>query len=179
MLLAPRIAFTQQLPCDEELAIDISEGQLLPDSSMDFDGVRYSPRDYGVRNGTTFGCLCGLRTCLRKCCPLGQYLFDKVCVESARTFSSVGVSDDSHLIAGYSIISGNSCHGKPRLLLDPREENQRFHLKEDGRLEVPSHREEYGLLDFCVDYIQEEDVAKALVCAVDGHSAAQYYWIGT
>lgn len=170
----PQFVLSGELPCDERTAIDISDGQVLSDHSVNFDGLRYSPRDYGVRNDTMFGCVCNLRSCIRKCCPSGQFLYNRSCEANNKTFGSVGGS----LISGYSIINGNECLKKSRLLLDPREEHQVFHLRPDGGLEVPSHKDSYGYLDYCVDYIQEEDVVKALVC-VEDPSAAQYYWIGT
>lgn len=177
VVLVPQLVSSGDPPCDERAAIDISDGQVLSDDSVNFDGLRYSPRDYGVRNGSKLGCVCNLRTCLRKCCPPGLFLYNKSCEEGNKTFDSVGGSS----ISGYSIISGNTCRKKSRLLLDPRNDNQVFYLRPDGGLDVPSHRDSYGVLEYCVDYVQEEDVVKALVCVEDvqGASAAQYYWIGT
>lgn len=76
--------------CTNRTAIDITDGQVFHDGTITKDGVRFPPKHTFKQKsieGTvkTFGCLCEVATCFRKCCPLGSVINSTTyrCIESA------------------------------------------------------------------------------------------------
>lgn len=78
---------SSDLPCDYLDSSNITDGTLLSNKSIIFDGVEfpedhYAKIDYFISHGIKHitidpyirGCLCKLKSCLRFCCPRGAYL---------------------------------------------------------------------------------------------------------
>lgn len=81
-----------KLPCDYLDSINITDGKLQPDSSIIYNGMKFSKDqyfdvNYVLRNGTKDhvsvqtpyrrGCLCNRKPCVRLCCPAGVF-YDNV-----------------------------------------------------------------------------------------------------
>lgn len=73
------------LPCKFEDSINITGGTILSDTSILFDGIKYSKENFGTFystvnrtkinvNASLRGCPCNIKPCLRLCCPLGSFV---------------------------------------------------------------------------------------------------------
>ncbi|CAB3227203.1 unnamed protein product [Arctia plantaginis] len=71
-------------PCNDIDSVYITKGKTLKDGSIE-DGVVFPPKyvysKYVDGEWKTLGCLCKLKNCFRKCCPLGFVMHYKNCVE--------------------------------------------------------------------------------------------------
>jgi hypothetical protein len=71
--------------CSFNTGVDISDGTVFKDNSIFKDGVRFPPKYVYKRNVSgeirTFGCICKLKNCFRKCCPLNYVMYNKNCTE--------------------------------------------------------------------------------------------------
>uniref|UniRef100_A0A1Q3FLM5 Putative g-protein coupled receptor mth2 n=1 Tax=Culex tarsalis TaxID=7177 RepID=A0A1Q3FLM5_CULTA len=90
----------QQLPCEFRDSVNISGGTVDAQGNIHHDGITYEPRNYalisydyeGFDNRVEVpvayprGCICRLRSCVRLCCPAGQWLASdgntSACVDS-------------------------------------------------------------------------------------------------
>lgn len=66
-------------PCNFYMSVNIDEGTKLEDGSIITDGLMYPPNLYFEYKGMDEvvqmrGCICELKPCYRKCCPLGEIL---------------------------------------------------------------------------------------------------------
>lgn len=70
-------------PCLEQESVDITNGTRLKDGFIQYGEDIFPPKYVfsTFENGQTktFGCLCKLRKCFRKCCPLGSLFYNKTC----------------------------------------------------------------------------------------------------
>ncbi|CAH2237395.1 jg11251 [Pararge aegeria aegeria] len=62
--------------CDDWKSVDLSDAKLIHDGTFVKNGTRFPP-DYVYSKNVSgvpkhFGCLCDLKKCFRKCCPLGE-----------------------------------------------------------------------------------------------------------
>lgn len=77
----------KELPCDFLDSSNITAGTLFPNKCIVFDGIEfpedhYAEINYIMKHGNRLftedpyirGCLCKLKSCIRLCCPEGQYL---------------------------------------------------------------------------------------------------------
>lgn len=74
-------------PCNSLLSVDITSGTKLPNGAIKHNGLIYSSKQYfsltdDVNEEHTRGCICSVKTCMRKCCPLDYRLENNVCVPS-------------------------------------------------------------------------------------------------
>lgn len=78
---------TNELPCEFEDSINITDGSIQPDGSILNDGTKYTKQQiYTVNyrmdnnnkrikaNAHLRGCPCMVKPCLRLCCPLGSFV---------------------------------------------------------------------------------------------------------
>lgn len=76
-------------PCVNKLSVDLTGGQSFSDKSILKDGTTF-PSEYVFNRNVSgeirqFGCLCELRKCLRKCCPLDMVQFNTSCTDIPET----------------------------------------------------------------------------------------------
>ncbi|KAK5639903.1 hypothetical protein RI129_010714 [Pyrocoelia pectoralis] len=145
--------------CDFDPDIDLSDRRL--DDVAVKNGILYTGKDL---NNVKGGCFCDMNVCVRKCCPLGQYMSNRTCLASNNSF--IIPEEKRPDLSGYQMIFGNECqHQKRRTLLDPVwTSEQDFVIMANGKLRTPFDGVVYKLRDYCVDYIEELDGIKALVC---------------
>lgn len=65
-------------PCSDTATVELTNAQMFHDGTIFKDGVTYTRENVFAKNvsGTvkTFGCLCNVKRCFRKCCPIGSVL---------------------------------------------------------------------------------------------------------
>lgn len=159
-------SYGQNLPCNLNFGVDLSDGKDFRNGSIAKDGIVYDEDNIVIDQGVKVGCICNLKNCIRKCCPIGEYLNNKTCELTDSKFvipDTVGPSVES-----FHVVSGENCpHNETRSLLH-RELPGRlgeFVLTKNGRLYLPQDGEYYNQMNYCLDYINE-DVVKALICTV-------------
>lgn len=156
-------------PCDVTVSVDISDGERNEvDESITKDGVTYPKEQYFEYEGKTLGCLCNLRSCIKKCCPMGKYMSsDKECIETQEDFTQDLTKITSADVNTYSIINV-PCNSRS-FILNPLAENEKIVIDDKGVLvwgEPVEEEEEFE--SYCVDYIEDTDDVKVLVCNVEG-----------
>lgn len=168
--------FTDEYPCDVTVSVDISDGVLNQlDQSISKDGVTYPQEQYFEYDGKVMGCFCNLKPCIKKCCPEGQYMTsDKKCAETVKDFREDLVKLTSNDLTTYSIINV-PCNGRS-LILNPQEEDEKLVIDEKGFLvwgeAVTENDDEVDKEEsYCVDYIEDTDDVKILMCNLDGVEA--------
>lgn len=80
------------VPCSFRESINITAGYRDSDDAILFEGLMYTANDYGVYNYEFIndtirqpvrphlrGCICRLRSCVRTCCPRGQFYNESMC----------------------------------------------------------------------------------------------------
>ncbi|RVE50936.1 hypothetical protein evm_004503 [Chilo suppressalis] len=72
-------------PCSINTGIDLSDAELSADNSFVKFGVRFPPKYVFQRNISgevrPFGCICELKKCFHKCCPLNTVMYNKSCTQ--------------------------------------------------------------------------------------------------
>lgn len=104
------------------------------------------------------GDLCEMTSCLRKCCPGGQFLSNRTCqkTENQLDFSGLGVELDAPIQDG--VVKCDE--SQSRFLLDGTDG---FYI-EDNNLVWPLLNLTTSYVFYCVDMIDDFDAAKALLC---------------
>lgn len=120
--------------------------------------------------------LCGVATCLRKCCPRGQFLRNKTCetmtMEASFNFSVMGVDETARIQDGIVECSGE---GQSRFMLDETDE---FYV-EGNSLVWPFLNLTVSYSYYCVDMIDDLSTPKALICyGAPGEEDKMFYCSG-
>lgn len=121
-------------PCTFYMGVNITGGILLGDGSMVHDGLVYPPKlHYDHGNGSDVhrrGCICSVKPCFRKCCPLGLTIKNKACVPSDDPLvlnfkppihSMDKVLDDLNATEHFGLVYGNPCVGGHRYVMNPHD----------------------------------------------------------
>ncbi|KAB0792083.1 hypothetical protein PPYR_14044 [Photinus pyralis] len=150
--------------CDFDSDVELGDRLGIDDEVVVKNGILYAAKDVQNTEGLKRGCFCDINVCVRKCCPMGQYMLNRTCVLSGKPF--VIPNEMRPGLSGYQLVFGNECkHDKRRSLLDPVFEEDYFTITTTGRLRTPFDGAVYKLRDYCVDYIEQFDRIQALVCA--------------
>ncbi|XP_049873703.1 G-protein coupled receptor Mth2-like isoform X2 [Pectinophora gossypiella] len=180
------LSFTSGQPCDEKTSVDLTGGQTFSDGTIVYDGVTY-PKDYVfLRNVSgefrTFGCLCELKKCFRKCCPLGSVMkiSERGCVESKKDDILLNKGLDTYFLNAFKKTSSLEQSGLSLVIGKPDyvylEDDGKWYVQQDGNLyiELPMSIPPWtvrGPDKYCIDtfvYEDEEGNTKtqldALVC---------------
>lgn len=156
-----KIAATQQnYSCKYDYSLDISDGVNISNVIIKSD-IRYTPEKYDINEDKTTGCVCDIMTCLKKCCAEEQYMADKdQCNSTQANFSSALVD----IVPRNYFIINKPCTGEHEtILLDPASNiEDAFQINVNGVLVMKDTGEMYE--DYCVDFIEETDIVRALIC---------------
>lgn len=76
IIFFPGIAFGF---CSKSLSIDISDGVLENNTVINKHNIRFRVDNYYEENGLTFGCICEIKTCVRKCCGENEAKLETGC----------------------------------------------------------------------------------------------------
>ncbi|XP_060803116.1 probable G-protein coupled receptor Mth-like 3 isoform X2 [Amyelois transitella] len=175
-------------PCKDSLTVDISNGTFFRDGSVFDNGVSY-PRSLVFEKELdgekrALGCVCELKPCLRKCCPLGSVVYQKKCLEDPDfdiiLNSGLNVSFMNNYEKTIDVSSGvfgflrTQQNGTP-FYCQVYKERRPWYVQKDGRLyiDLPNKNppwELHGPDKYCVDtFILEQNGVRtskldALVC---------------
>ncbi|XP_031355942.1 G-protein coupled receptor Mth2-like isoform X5 [Photinus pyralis] len=153
LLLLISIFASSVSPCPLPLTVDISNGEHFDNGTIVSGGISYGPNFQMLVDGKVRGCVCDIRRCVRKCCPVGRLMFGTRCQESDISFAPLVYGD--HLLNvtndHFYYIESNEC---PMGLykLEPNEPEDEFFIQEDGRLYVPSQKAFFNPEDYCTDF---------------------------
>ncbi|KAF5288084.1 hypothetical protein FQR65_LT12134 [Abscondita terminalis] len=158
------ISYVESYTCNAEFGIDLSDGEEIDDGVIIKNGILYTSKNYKKVNGVKTGCICDINVCVRKCCPLGQYMTNRTCVDTDKPFVIPQVKRPN--LNRFQFIFGNDCkHKKRRTRLQPAfGVDQDFIITESGKLFTPFDRVTFKLPDYCVDYIEDFEQIEALLC---------------
>lgn len=176
LFLSCGLVFASNYPCDPDVSVDITDGVRTENGIITKDGVAYNPSNYFDYEDRVMGCICNIRSCIRKCCPPGQYIINsnQTCANTDVEFHVNTITSAD--ITTYSIITGK-CNTQS-VLLDPENSTQdSFTITANGSL-LWTDMELISLTEYCVDYIRSTDSVKALIC-VDENTATVHNTIGT
>lgn len=67
----------RKLPCEELFSVDISDGVKLENQSIVINNTVFDPKNYYIHKGKTLGCICNIKSCLRKCCGPDEQSIEK------------------------------------------------------------------------------------------------------
>ena len=174
---------SEPAPCSKSHSIIISNYTLFDNESLlDLDKNILYPPDYfwtdvDKNNNTKIrGCICLLKSCVRKCCPEGRVFLDNNCISSnmsllypfelkyidVDTYDTINDTDaDVHLIYG------NPCKGEAYVLNpSPDFPEDMYYLLNTGILFVPAIRN-HTLDDFCMEAFEEYNQILPLVCITE------------
>lgn len=132
-LLGVTFANKSKNPCTFHMGVNITGGLLLADGSIIHDGLVYPANlHYEHGNGSDVhrrGCICLVKPCFRKCCPLGLTLKNKACVPSSDPLVvnfkppiyDIEKVTTNHLNATdhFGLVYGNPCVDGLRYLMNP------------------------------------------------------------
>ncbi|CAG9786891.1 unnamed protein product [Diatraea saccharalis] len=130
--------------CIINVTKDITGAKLLKDNSFFVDGVLFPKKHVFERNVSgemkTYGCICDLKKCFHKCCPLNQVMYKKICTEMPGMDMIMNGDLSLNYVDSFkrSLDVNNSefalVYGKPCSAVYL--EIQKWYLQEDGNLYV-------------------------------------------
>ncbi|VEN35604.1 unnamed protein product [Callosobruchus maculatus] len=131
------------------------------------DGVRYTPEDYFQENGTTWGCICHVKKCVRKCCESHKKVWNGTkCVQDFRDnfqltfYENVAVVDSASL-SDFEVVFGAECAEDYVHILPDTDSD--IYVQTDGSLYVQSFDYTYDYASYCVDVFEDGEIS-ALLC---------------
>lgn len=115
-------------PCSDVNSVDITDGEVHSGTVLK-DGVLY-PSDFVFAKNVsgevkTFGCLCEVKNCFRKCCPVGTVMRARQCVASTEADQLQNNGIDLHFFNSFKknvrlnssqfvLVDGKPCDGMYR-----------------------------------------------------------------
>lgn len=102
---------------------------------------------------------CEVGPCLRKCCPKGEFLINRLCkkTEIEVDFSAIGVSPEARIHDGVVQCS----ESEARFLL---EKSDNFYINTDNQLVFPHMNLTIAYTHYCVEMIENFTDPQALIC---------------
>lgn len=138
-------------------------------------------------NGSTMGCLCALRPCIRKCCGRGEYIFTgdepnekpnckkhsdpsafdnfTLPVYDAKNTSDFANISQDH----FRILYGDTCVNGKYMLTPWVSEEDKNYLLDDGRVLVDG--DFLDATQYCLEEVQGYDGLQTIVCFPPGEDA--------
>ncbi|CAH0585532.1 unnamed protein product [Chrysodeixis includens] len=169
-------------PCPDNESVDISDVRSLEDGTIVQDGVVFPPNYVYAKNVSgeirRFGCLCKVKNCFRKCCPMGSVFHERICTE----MPDFDVIKNEGLNLHYSSKfrkkvemkdrTFDMLYGKPCAAIYL--EDNTWYVQEDGELyvDIPSNIPPviiYKPDKYCIDtFVNEKNETQlnALICFV-------------
>ncbi|XP_046680950.1 G-protein coupled receptor Mth2-like isoform X3 [Homalodisca vitripennis] len=180
--------------CSVDLSIPL-RGRVQPNGSIVDQGEVFPKGYHFQKNGTTLGCLCALKSCIRKCCPLdetffspnGRSSFDCVKIPSASQFfkfSSVVHNSAVEMVNvtknHFGVLFGDACH-HGKFWLDPSASPaDKTYLMMDGRILLYGRNHEEIYFDaskYCLESVNGSEVIYTFLCVQpveDAQTKAKY-----
>ena len=175
LLFLISIVYAQEdIPCLRQLSVNITDGEKQQDNSIIKDNVVYHTRDYYVEDNATWGCLCNIKRCIRKCC-IADDPDSQVC-NRQNSELSISIFDETHPINDLSVQNFSFVHGKicvkDHVLIQSEPENS-LYMQRNGSLYVKFEEGEntYDLGYYC--FTMTEGTAQAFLCEYVDQAEAQ------
>nr|CAH7736758.1 unnamed protein product [Callosobruchus chinensis] len=151
--------------CKNWERVDISDGARIR-SEIIKDNVRYTPKDYFQENGTTWGCVCHAKKCVRKCCDWHKKVSNGTCVQNFRddfqlTFYENVTAVESTSLSDFEVVFGAVCPEDHVHILPDADSD--IYVQTDGTLYVQSFDYTYDYTSYCVDVFEDGEIS-ALLC---------------
>lgn len=148
------------MPCAFIISVDISDGTVSGDNILK-DNVTYTPTDYFLYNGTTRGCICNFKNCMRKCCPRGQIFINSTCSDH-KYIPHFPVHELSNEIQvrnnHFHVLHGSQCtpEKKNKYMLNPVEyDEERHYLQKNGSIFIESDGMFLQPEDYCMEVFED------------------------
>lgn len=79
--------------CDTKDSVDITNGELLSNGTILSNGILYPPKHVYFNNETlrTYGCVCKVKNCVRKCCSIGSVMYMNATFKSCAYLPDEGI----------------------------------------------------------------------------------------
>ncbi|XP_031355939.1 G-protein coupled receptor Mth2-like isoform X2 [Photinus pyralis] len=164
--------------CFLSLSIDISNGTHNKDGSIVYDGITFPPEVQFRYLGAQRGCVCQVRSCIRKCCGLGYAMINETCQPLNNTseyFYFNVYNGDRRTTVGvdnYYLIMGEICgeRGYYRLVQQTYTEDT-YYIQENGNMYLPYLNDSNGetltpdryCLEVFIDDVMDRNLT-GLVC---------------
>ncbi|XP_072397056.1 G-protein coupled receptor Mth2-like isoform X6 [Diabrotica undecimpunctata] len=105
--------FSDGQPCPMYLAVNITDG-IKENYFIKKDGLNYNVTDYMMVGNEVWGCICNLRTCIRKCCGRNQSLVRNNCEEGPLSDFNLSIFDRMTKISkkkldDFHVVYGQKC----------------------------------------------------------------------
>ncbi|PSN39210.1 hypothetical protein C0J52_22283 [Blattella germanica] len=151
-------------------------------SLLDLDGMIIYPPGYywSDENNSSkiYGCICLLKTCVRKCCAKGE-IMDKrgQCVNKIKLYQPFTLQFMNEKTLGaeslvdYHVLYMKSCPEDKDWLVNPREYTEDSHyLLKNGQLYVPQLMKNFTVEEFCMEVFEDVNSTFPLICPVQSDS---------
>lgn len=158
-----------KFPCPLSLSVDITDG-IETDSHIIKDNIVYPSDLYFTIDNDTFGCICNITKCIRKCCLPNEVYYRSIdeneeitekCIEgnSSNTLLDLIVYKETTRIGpgNLNFVYNKHCdEGSYRLQPDLYPDDN-FTIQENGSIFFESTQSYYSQDMFCVDNFVNED----------------------
>ncbi|XP_062525808.1 G-protein coupled receptor Mth isoform X4 [Bombyx mori] len=183
--------------CDTKDSVDITNGELLSNGTILSNGILYPPKHVYFNNETlrTYGCVCKVKNCVRKCCSIGSVMYMNSTFKSCAYLPDEGIMMNRGFNLHYvnrvkkNVKLNDSdfgyVYGKP--CDDVYLEDKSWFLQEDGKLyiQIPESIPPWLVQtpdEYCIDTFVREDPTTgertssldALICFADKVNNEQY-----
>ncbi|XP_017770682.1 PREDICTED: G-protein coupled receptor Mth2-like isoform X1 [Nicrophorus vespilloides] len=117
-----------------------------------------------TQNGNILGCVCDVKQCIKKCCPLGQSKINDTCQVDGN-FHTISVYDYMEHLHNttdfHVVVKDTNCDGYHL------EEDEIFYIQKHGGLVISSDIEyNHSFHDYCIDYFSSGKI-NAYLCVRD------------
>lgn len=167
LLILNIICLNIKCDCPNILSVQLDDNDPTSDLNKKIYGVDFSANktNYFVENGTTYGCICNLKQCVRKCCGPSEIMRDNACTFKENFVHNYTFHDGTNPIQNYSFdqlhfIYNEHCdNAEFRIMIDPRENDEdKIYLQKDGRLlHINTDEEKFLTAEhYCIEYFEYE-----------------------
>lgn len=139
-----------EIVCKYNDTIDVTDGILLSNDTIVKGNLTFPKGKYRKQDdGTIIGCICDVKTCLRKCCSIGQAyyysnntcafdedasIFEVYAYDLTRSIEEIDVDNGDYY---FYWTSNNFCE-RPTYSLKPWVQGDEFYVQTDGKLYLPN-----------------------------------------
>ncbi|KAJ3662706.1 hypothetical protein Zmor_007041 [Zophobas morio] len=167
------------VPCPKVLAINITGGTTDRNNSITKDGIVFEKNNYFVSNKTTFGCVCNIMPCIRKCCRAEQKMVNRRCGPrnnasmSFLIYDGIVATNITPYYEHFHLVYSKKCKRTKALINPYKDLRDTFYVQANGTLFLPHFTrklrrpEEYCIEVFDVAGYEMKDVLSVILCLSD------------
>ncbi|XP_044254818.1 G-protein coupled receptor Mth2-like isoform X1 [Tribolium madens] len=156
--------------CLNNFSVNITDGE-NNNGVIYKDGINYTKGDYYVTGDGIFGCVCNIKSCVRKCCGPNEIVIDG-CTNANYSFTFKIYNGTASVVVNESdfyVLYDLECdYGHFRLNPNFYEQDN-FYVQLNGSLYAPyvdERRTVYGIEEYCLETFNEGDgnIFSAVIC---------------